>query len=116
MKKAVNVARNKTLANSLLVADTFCSSLLGLMGRRQLPVGEGLWIIPCQSVHSMWMRFPIDVIFLSDERAIIHMVENMRPFRITKYVSNARSVIELPANTIMTTQTKVGDRVEITEG
>jgi uncharacterized membrane protein (UPF0127 family) len=115
MKQAVNVTRNKTLANSLLVADTFLSSLLGLMGRRSLPVGEGLWINPCQSVHSMWMRFPIDVIFLSNQKSIIHMVESMKPFRITKYVSESRSVIELPANTITTTQTQVGDRVEITE-
>jgi len=113
MKKAINVTQNKTLAHSLLVADTFCSSLLGLMGRRCLPVGEGLWINPCQSVHSMWMRFPIDVIFLSDEKAIIHIVEHMKPFRITKYVSDARSVIELPANTITATQTQVGDRIEI---
>jgi uncharacterized protein len=115
MKQAVNVTRNKTLANSLLVADTFLSSLLGLMGRRCLPVGQGLWINPCQSVHSMWMRFPIDVIFLSNQKSIIHMVESMKPFRLTKYVSESRSVIELPANTITTTQTQVGDRVEITE-
>jgi hypothetical protein len=64
----------------------------------------------------MWMRFPIDVIFLGNQQSIIHLVENMKPFRITKYVSAAKSVIELPANTIATTQTKVGDRVEITEG
>jgi len=113
---AVNITRNKTLASTLLVADTFCRSLLGLMGRRHLPLGEGLWINPCQSVHSMWMRFPIDVVFLSSHRSIIHLVENMKPFRITKYVSAAESVIELPARTIAKTQTRVGDRVEITEG
>jgi uncharacterized membrane protein (UPF0127 family) len=116
MKKAVNVTRNKALADSLLVADTFLSSLLGLMGRRHLPVGEGLWINPCQSVHSMWMRFPIDVIFLNNQRAIIHMVENMKPFRISKHVSEARSVIELPADTITITETQVGDQVVISEG
>jgi uncharacterized membrane protein (UPF0127 family) len=114
--KAVNITRNKTLASTLLVADTFCRSLLGLMGRRRLPLGEGLWISPCQSVHSMWMRFPIDVVFLSSHRSIIHLVENMKPFRITKYVSAAESVIELPASTIAMTQTRVGDRVEIAEG
>jgi uncharacterized protein len=116
MKKAVNVTRNKALANSLLVADTFLSSLLGLMGRPRLPIGEGLWINPCQSVHSMWMRFPIDVIFLNNQESIIHMVESMKPFRISKHVSEARSVIELPANTIMATQTQVGDQVVISEG
>lgn len=114
--RAVNITRNKTLASTLRVADTFYSSLLGLMGRRHFPVGEGLWINPCQSVHSMWMRFPIDVIFLCDQHSIIHVVENMKPFRVTRHVSIAKSVIELPANTISMTQTKVGDQVEIAEG
>jgi uncharacterized protein len=114
--KAVNITRNKMLATTLSVADTFGSSLLGLMGRGCLPLGEGLWIIPCQSVHSMWMRFPIDVVFLSSQRSIIHLVENMKPFRITKYVSAAESVIELPASTIAATQSRIGDRVKITEG
>jgi len=113
---AVNVTRNKVLANSLKIADTFFSSLLGLMGRRRLPIGEGLWICPCQSVHSMWMRFPIDVIFLDNKKSVIHLVENMRPFRISKYVTTAQSVIELPVNTIAATQTQVGDLVNICEG
>src|SRR5262245_35927874 len=114
--KAINTTRNKMLASTLSVADTFGSSLLGLMGRRCLPLGAGLWIVPCQSVHSMWMRFPIDVVFLSRQQSIIHLVENMKPFRITKYVSAAESVMELPASTIATTQSQIGDRVEITEG
>ena len=115
MRRAVNATRNKTLANSLWVADTFFSSLLGLMGKRQLPAGEGLWICPCQSVHSMWMRFPIDVIFLNNQKSIIHLIENMKPFRISKYVHTARSVLELPARTIQATQTQVGDQIDIFE-
>jgi uncharacterized membrane protein (UPF0127 family) len=116
LRKAVNLTRNKTLANSLWVADTFLSGLLGLMGRRQLPAGEGLWICPCQSVHSMWMRFPIDVIFLNNQKSIIHMVENMKPFRVSKHVLTARSVLELPARTIQATQTQLGDQIDICEG
>jgi len=64
----------------------------------------------------MWMRFPIDVIFLNNKKSVIHLVENMRPFRISKYVARAQSVIELPANTIAATETQVGDQVDICEG
>ena len=115
MGMAINITRKKTLASTLLIADTFFSSLLGLMGRRCLPDGEGLWINPCQAVHSMWMRFPIDVVFLGDARSVVHLVEGLRPFRITRFVSVARSVIEIPAGTVARTETKVGDRIEIIE-
>jgi uncharacterized membrane protein (UPF0127 family) len=114
--KAINVTQNKTLASSLSVADTFLGSLLGLMGRRHFPMGAGLWINPCQSVHSMWMRFPIDVIFLDKQKSIVHLITNMKPFRISRHISRAKSVLELPASTIIETQTQLGDQVEITEG
>jgi uncharacterized membrane protein (UPF0127 family) len=113
---AVNITRNKTLANPLVVADTFLSSLLGLLGKRSLPTGQGLWILPCQSIHTMWMRFPIDVIFLDKDRVVVHFIENMKPFRVSKHVPKAKSVLELPTNTINSTQTLLGDQVEFSGG
>jgi len=114
--QAINVTRKKTLANVLSVADTIFSSLIGLLGKRNLPLGEGLWLVPCQSIHTMWMRFPIDVIFLDNDKTVVHLIENMKPFRISRHVSRARSAIELPAYTVSSTQTQLEDQIEITEG
>jgi uncharacterized membrane protein (UPF0127 family) len=113
--KALNVTQNKVLANTLLIADTFVSSFIGLMGKRSLTLGHGLWIIPCQSVHTFWMRFSIDVIFLDRNRVVIQLVERLRPFRISKHISRAVSVMELPANTIVGTHTHLGDQIEVLE-
>jgi uncharacterized protein len=114
--QAINVTQNKTLADPLVVADTFLSSLIGLLGKRNLPPGHGLWIHPCQSVHTMWMLFPIDVIFLDRNKVVVHCIENMKPFRLSKHIGNAKSVLELPTHTINKTQTLPGDQVEISGG
>jgi uncharacterized membrane protein (UPF0127 family) len=113
--RAFNVTQQRTLASMLMVADSFFRSLIGLMGMRGLEEGHGLWIVPCQSVHTLWMRFPIDVIFLDEHRKVIHLAENLRPFRISKHLSKARSVIELPVSSIKATGTQIGDEIRIAE-
>ena len=67
-------------------------SLIGLMGKACLKKGHGLWIKPCQSVHTFWMRFPIDVLFLDKNGVVIHFIESMKPFRVSRHVLKARSV------------------------
>jgi len=112
--QAFNVTQQMSLASMLEVADSFFPSLLGLMGRASLEAGHGLWIVPCQSVHTFWMRFSIDIVFLDENRKVIYLVESLRPFRISKHVSKARSVIELPVSSIKATGTQVGDEIQIT--
>src|SRR5882724_9362026 len=106
--QAFNATQRHTLASILMVADSFLKSLIGLMGMPSLEAGHGLWIVPCQSVHTFWMRFSIDVVFLDQHRKVVHLVENLRPFRISKHLPKASSVIELPARTIAETGTQVG--------
>jgi uncharacterized membrane protein (UPF0127 family) len=105
----VNVTRQTTLAERITLADTFVSRLAGLMGRSQLPNGEGLVISPCSSVHTFFMRFAIDVIFIDREYRVIRTIPAMRPFRFSPYVRSARQVVELPTGTIERSQTRVGD-------
>lgn len=112
--RATNVSRNRILAVEVAVADTFYRSLLGLMGRKRLPEGHGLWIPHCQSVHTFWMRFPIDVLFLSRDKKVVHTVQNMGPFRISRHCSQAKSVLELPVSSIRLSHTQVGDQLEFT--
>jgi uncharacterized membrane protein (UPF0127 family) len=111
--QAFNVTQQKMLARVLTVADTFLRSLMGLIGKSSLPEGNGLWILPCQSVHTFWMRFPIDLIFLDRQKTVIHLVEGMKPFRVSRHFTKASSVLELPVNVIRKTTTRVGDQIEI---
>ena len=113
--QAMNITQQRLLADGVCVADTYLSSLRGLIGKRYLRSGAGLWIVPCQSIHTLWMLFPIDVIFLDKDGTVVHLVEDMKPFRISRHVFQARSVIELPVNTIRRTNTKLGDQLKISE-
>jgi uncharacterized membrane protein (UPF0127 family) len=111
-----NVTRGTILADSLEIADTFAKSLMGLMGRSCLKKRQGLWIKPCQSIHTFWMRFPIDVLFLDKEGIVVHSTESMKPFRVSRHVSKARSVLELPVLSIRDSHTQLGDCIEVSNG
>jgi uncharacterized membrane protein (UPF0127 family) len=106
--KVSNLTRGTVLANSLEVADTGSKRNKGLLGRKGLADGEGLWIVPCESVHTFFMQFPIDLIYLDRENRIKKVRENVPAWRLSACLS-ARSILELPAGTIRSTQTERGD-------
>lgn len=111
MPKLYHTATGDCLAERLEIANTFWTRLRGLMLRRGLAAGQALWIRPCNGVHTFWMRFAIDVVFLDREMRVIKLVENMRPFRLTTPRRAARSVVELPAHTIAQTGLRLGDQL-----
>lgn len=111
--KATDRTSGKELAQTLAVADTFFSRLKGLLGKRELPHGEGLWIKPCNSVHTFGMRFPIDVVFLDKENLVVGLAKTLRPNRVSHLYSNASSVIELPLGTIDAAGSCIGNEVVI---
>jgi len=106
-----NRTRNTILAASLEVADNAAKRNKGLLGRERLLPGEGLWIIPCESVHTFWMRFPIDLVYLDRKKHIRKLKSSVPAWRLSACLS-AHSVIELPAGTIRETQTQSGDVLE----
>jgi uncharacterized protein len=110
-----NKTRETFVATEATVADSYLRRLVGLLGKTKhwARLGAGLWIIPSNGVHTLGMLFPIDVIFLSKEKEVIHVEEYLRPFRVSKISLKALSVLELPAHTIYRTGTKVGDLLEI---
>lgn len=112
--KAYNRTRQTWLVTNLRVADTFFRRAIGLMGRTALDPGEGLWIIPCQSIHTFGMRFPIDVLFLDRHGRVVKLISELKPRRLVLPVMAATSVLELPAGTIARTATEVGDVVSMT--
>ena len=103
------------MATEATIADSYFPRLVGLLGKtkRWSQPGRGLWIVPSRGVHTIGMLFPIDLIFLSKEKQVVHVEEHVRPFRISAVSLKASSILELPAHTIYRTGTKIGDQLEI---
>ena len=111
--KAVNLRTGTTLATNVKVADNIFTRMKGLLGKKELPTGDALWIKPCFSVHTFFMKFPIDVIFLNKTNQVIAAVSNLTPNRITRLYPQSFSVLELPPGTIVASNIEVGDEIEI---
>ena len=90
------------LIPSLEVADSFWSRAIGLMGRSELDTGHGLWIYPCGSIHTLFMRFALDVIFLDAEHRVVKVAPNLTPWRMAWGGRRAHSVIEARSGTLAT--------------
>jgi uncharacterized membrane protein (UPF0127 family) len=111
--RVFNRNSGKELAWNLTVAETFFPRLRGLLGRQALALGEGLLIRPCKGVHTAFMKFPIDVLFLDQENRVIETINDLQPHRLTKVRRSAACVIELPAGTIRASSTAFGDIIAI---
>ncbi|MGH3033358.1 MAG: DUF192 domain-containing protein [Gaiellaceae bacterium] len=96
------------------VAATPLSRLRGLLGRSELQRGEGLLIRPCSSVHTWFMRFPIDVVFLDRELRVVRVARRLAPWR-TAAGRKARAVLELPAGESDRRGLRPGDRLAVVE-
>jgi len=112
---AFNRTRQAFLASSLRVAKSYWSRLLGLIGTdsANFGYGQGLWIVPCRGIHTFAMNFPIDVLYLDSKQLVVHIEENVAPWRVTPVRMDTVSVVELPARTVWTTGTMIGDVLEI---
>jgi hypothetical protein len=115
MVRVLNATRGSVLAERCEVARSFFARGRGLMGREALGAGEGLLIEPCSSVHSFFMRFPIDVVFADKRHAVVGLAVAMPPNRPYAGAWRARYVVELPAGTIAVSGTQVGDLLKIME-
>jgi hypothetical protein len=106
-----NLTRGSVLATCLEVADSGPKRSRGLLGRKALAPGGGLWIIPCESVHTFFMQFSIDLVYLDRKNRIKKLKSAVGPWRLSACLS-AHSILELPAGTIHQTQTEHGDTLE----
>ena len=113
--RLVNATRNTVLGDKIVIAQTSLSRMVGLLPKASLEPGAGLIIAPSQGVHTVGMRFAIDVIFLDRKWRVIDMYEALPPFRISRIRWKARAVVELPAGTITQTATSMGDELQVHE-
>lgn len=108
---AVNVTSGSVLADQVEWADTSRARRKGLLGRPDLPVGHGLYLVPCQWIHMFGMRFAIDVLFLDSAGVVIGLHHFLPPNRFSRLVPRSEGVLELPAATLESTGTRLGDTV-----
>ncbi len=108
-----NQTKETFLAFRVKVADSGLSRMVGLLGKRSLAPEGGVWIVPCNSIHTVGMLFSIDVVLLDRNLKVVGLYEMLRPFSITRPNFRAESVIELPPHTIFKSGTTVGDQLVI---
>ena len=106
-----NLNRETVLAEAAEVADTSRARRAGLLNHTSLAPGEGLWIVPCEAIHTFGMKFAIDVLFLSRKRKVLKIRKNMVKRRMA-FCLRAHSVLELPAGTAESSGTEFGDQLE----
>jgi uncharacterized protein len=112
-----NVTRGTELAGRVELANSFGARFMGLMGRRSLALGGGLWLTGTSNIHMFFMRFPIDAVFLGRSAAdgtrnVVAVHTNLRPWTgIVWYARGADGCLELPAGTAAATGTRPGDIV-----
>lgn len=98
--KIYNSTQNKMVLEDAKVADNFISRTIGLLSKKALNKGEGLIIKSCNSIHTFFMKFAIDVLFVDKNNRVIALYENVKPWRVLPIHLSASYVIELEAGSI----------------
>ena len=111
----VHNAAGQLVAHHLLLALDPWTRLRGLLGRDALEPGEGMLLRPCAQVHSFFMRYPIDVLFVSRLGEVLALHPRLEPWRTSRHVAGARGVLELSAGQAAATGTQVGHRLVFSE-
>ena len=113
MMRIENLTRGQTLVTAGRVADNYWSRFRGLIGSKPLQAGEGLLIVPCSSIHTHFMSFPIDVLYLNREGEVVGIDHSLPPWRLGRFYKRVRCVLELPAGTAQATGSVVGDKLQV---
>jgi uncharacterized membrane protein (UPF0127 family) len=108
-----NLTRRRTLVSKGKVADTIWTRFKGLLLHPPLKPGEGMLIVPSRSIHTFFMRFPIDVLYVNKEHEVVGYQDSLPPWRLGKTHLHSRYVVELPAGTVEKTGTQVGDKIKL---
>ena len=114
--RAYNLTKQTCVASEVEVASTVMRRVVGLLGRRSLPHGHGLLLWPCNGIHTCFMRFPVDVVFVDRGGRAVSVAEAVPPFRFIPYVRGAAGALELPAGAVRESRTEVGDNIVFLEG
>lgn len=111
-QKVIHTNNQYVVAERARIAEHFFTRLKGLLGSASLPQGEGLFIRPSNSVHTIGMKYPIDVLFLSRRLEVLKVVAKLEPMRLTG-CWGSYMVLELPAGTAEKADIKIGSKLEV---
>ena len=111
--KILNATKDTVIAQKADFADSFLSRMVGLLKYKTLAFDEALIITHCQSIHMFFMRFPIDVIFVSKDHTVVGLVPAIKPFYLSPIFFRADYAIEIPVGVITRSKTAVGDRISL---
>lgn len=109
----INRSKNTVLADEVIIADTPFKRIRGLLGKKDFKPGQALILKPCNSIHTLFMRFPIDVLFVNCHNRVIKTYHTLKPWRVSGFFFNATFCIELPRRVLNNTQTRSGDLIEM---
>jgi uncharacterized membrane protein (UPF0127 family) len=107
-----NQTRGTVLGEAVELADTSAKRRTGLLKHERLEPGQGLWIVPCESVHTFFMKFPIDLVYMDKRHKVRKVRHSVAPWRMSACLL-AHSVIELPAGTAEQSGTQAGDELAV---
>jgi uncharacterized membrane protein (UPF0127 family) len=111
MFRVTDKSTGAVLAERASRTTTVLARMRGLLGRSHLSAGEGLHLAPCKAIHTLFMRFPIDVLFLSPDDSVVRALHWLPPWCVIRMHRGALSVLELPAGTLARTSTQAGHRI-----
>jgi len=106
-----NQTRKTILADNALMANSFFKRACGLLGRRTFTYGQALILKPCNSIHTYFMNFAIDALFVDKNNIVVKTVVGLKPFRLSPICLKSKFVIELPCGAIKSTSTSLGDKL-----
>jgi len=107
----ISLDSKRIVVDELQVADSFWSRFVGLQFRRELPVGHGLLLVPCRSIHTCWMQFATDVIFLDAAGTVVDVRDSVRPWRTaTSKTGRPHATLEVAAGT---SRVSIGERLQV---
>lgn len=111
MKKLHISIQNKIICKQAYIADAFYERLKGLMFSKSFPYGDGLLIKKCHSIHTCFMYYSIDVLFLDENYKIVKIIRNLAPFKVTNIYFKASQVLEISGGHL-TREICPGDQLE----
>lgn len=109
----INLTDNKIIVKNVIIANNFLKRLKGLMFTRELPSNSSMYISPCDQIHTFFMNYNIDVLYVNKENTILAIDENMKPGKIGKKIKGAAAVVELRAGKIKESNIKIGQALQI---
>ena len=106
-----NLSKRTCLGENIRVADSSLRRMVGLLGTSRLEPQCGLLILPTQAVHTIGMKYPLDLVFADRNRLVVGIRKGLKPYRFSPVFWRAECVVELPEGVIETTRTEVGDQL-----